>query len=144
MLLDPDSCLENIGGGILFQLRVRVPFSVFEIIVDKFRINPEWNIYEVPSSKRDRPCLLELKVMSSQYIRMSSFRGISALKANAIFTTIAMVTQLMLFLFSVDHSRRILSECESEGSWVTSSSFNHALQVCEAQPRWVTYKKPTE
>ena len=99
MLLDPDSCLENIRGGILFHLRVRVPFSVFEMIVDKFRTNPEWNIYDVPSSKRDRPCLLELKVMSSQYIRTSTFRGISALKANAIFTTIAMVTQLMLFLF---------------------------------------------
>ena len=55
------------AAGKLFRLRVRVPFSVFQMIVDKFRTIPEKNIYKAPSSKRGRPGPLELKVMSSLY-----------------------------------------------------------------------------
>ena len=68
MLLDPDSSLESTPAGKLFRVRVRVPFSVFQMIVDKFRTIPEWNMYKDPSTKRGRPRPLELKVMASLYI----------------------------------------------------------------------------
>ncbi len=68
MSLDPESFWGSTRAGKLFRLRVRVPFSVFQMIVDKFSTNPEWNIYKDPSSKRGRSCPLELKVMSSLYI----------------------------------------------------------------------------
>jgi hypothetical protein len=68
MLRDPDSSLESTAAGKLFRLRVRVPFSVYQMIVDKFRTIPEWDIYKDSSSKRGRPHPLELKVMASLYI----------------------------------------------------------------------------
>ena len=44
MLLDPDSSVESTPSGKLFRLRVRVPFSVFQLIVERFWTIPEWNI----------------------------------------------------------------------------------------------------
>ena len=67
MLLDPDSSLERTPAGKLFRLRVRVPFSVFQMIVEKFRTMPEWQLRKNPDSNRGRPHPLELKVMSSLY-----------------------------------------------------------------------------
>ena len=44
MLLDPDSSVESTPLGKLFRLCVRVPFSVFQLIVERFWTIPEWNI----------------------------------------------------------------------------------------------------
>ena len=66
MLLELDSSLESTAAGKLLRLRVRVPFSVFQMIVDKFRTIPEWNIYKGPSSKRGRPGPL-LRMMMLQW-----------------------------------------------------------------------------
>ena len=136
----------------LFRLRVRVPFSVFQMIVDKFRTIPEWNIYKGPSSKRGRPgpllrmmmlqwslsylqqwllssfiislyawppCILNgsIRILKGRSSRMflnnirllyfldavpvqiaSTSRGITALKANAISSTVAMDSRLLLIL----------------------------------------------
>ena len=68
MMLDPDSSLESTTAGKLFRLRVRVPFSVFQMIVERFRTIPEWNIRKDSDTKRGKPLPLELKVMSSLYI----------------------------------------------------------------------------
>jgi hypothetical protein len=68
MLLDPDSSLESTAAGSLSRLCIRVPFSVYQMIVDKFQTIPEWDIYKDSSSKRGRPHPLELKVMVSLYI----------------------------------------------------------------------------
>ena len=66
MLLDPYLFLESTAAGKLFRLRVRVAFSVVQMIFDKFRIIPEWNIYKDPPSKRGTT-LPQNEVISSLY-----------------------------------------------------------------------------
>jgi hypothetical protein len=83
-LRDPHSSLESTAAGKLIRLRVRVPFSVYQMIVDKFRTIPEWDIYKDSSSKRGRSHPLELKVMVSLYIHGRA----------ATYDNVAMVTYL--------------------------------------------------
>ena len=106
----------------LFRLRVRVPFSVFQMIVDKFRTIPEWNIYKDPSSKRGRPCSLELKVMSSLYIfgRAATYDDDAA-----IFTSLSSKVIASIF------HHFIVCMATLYPQWIY---FNHVLQVCQAQP----------
>jgi hypothetical protein len=52
MLLDPDSSVESTTSGKLSRLRVRVPFSVFQMIVERFRMIPECNIRKDSNANR--------------------------------------------------------------------------------------------
>jgi len=63
--------MESTKSETIFRLRNCVPFSVFQMIVDKFRILPLWNLRKDPNSKRDKPLLPqapEVSVMASLYI----------------------------------------------------------------------------
>ena len=67
ILLEPDSSLESTTAGKLFRLRVRVPFSVFQMIVERFRTIPEWNIRKDSDTKRGKPLPLELFCQSRRH-----------------------------------------------------------------------------
>ena len=99
---------------------------------------------------------------------VSTSRGITALKANAIFTTVAMGTRLSLILFlsiipggyayaagrpditdfsymSGPDNNIPIDECESEGSWATLRALlitHYKYAKLNHLIRWVTYKKP--
>jgi hypothetical protein len=45
MLLDPDSSVESTTSGIFFRLRVRVPFSVFQMIVGTLYPGKQFNVF---------------------------------------------------------------------------------------------------
>ena len=143
MLLDPDSSLESTTAGKLFRLRVRVPFSVFQMIVHKFRTVPEWNIRKDPYSKRGRPCPLELKVMSSLYIlgRAATYDDaamVTGLSSTVIATffhhfIVCMASLYSEWIYPTPEGPKLedvlkqyetlgfpgccASTCESEGSW---------------------------
>jgi hypothetical protein len=124
MLRDPDSSLESTAPG-KFRLRVRVPFSVYQMIVDKFRTIPEWEIYKDSSSKRGRPHPLELKVMASLYILGRAATYIS-------------------YMSEPDNNIPV-EECETEGSWSTLRALlitHYKYAKLNNLIRWVTYTSP--